>query len=314
MIILVGNGDVDGGELRQFQMILHPGAQDPLPMHDVSGAIDRPVGVDIRGPAATLPSAQGITAGSDHGHIVARAGHHPEVVRLRLGYGKLHRSQSVGIGGAGGLLLLTEARAHFHSRDAGAGDAVNTIGQHAAAAGSRDHGHAAHHQQGVGLVVSVRSFDQVEAGRERVDGQFLRIGDVSRRQFLGPTRHQLAVVEQGDLSELGYADDTAAASQIGLVGAQKIAVLHGELAAEEAADQEPEMMLPVVEFFQPGSFVDLFLGAKGGSVVEAMQVGEAGQKFGGVLHVVNAEFQMHRHSARTDGWWVSRRARSCGWC
>jgi hypothetical protein len=179
------------------------------------------------------------------------------------------------------LLLLAKARAHLHAGDAGSGDAVDAVGQHAAAPGARDHRHAAHHQQGVGLVVAVGGFDQVEAGGQRVDGQFLRIGDVGRRQLLAPAGDQLVIVQQGDLGKLGHADDAAAAGQTGLAGAQPIAVLHGELAAEEAADQEPEVMLPVVKLLQPGSFVDAFFGAKGGSVIEAVQVGQAGEEFSG---------------------------------
>ena len=127
---------------------------------------------------------------------------------------------------AGGLLLLAKARAHLHAGDAGAGDTVDAVGQHAAAAGARDHCHAADHQQGVGLVVAVGGFDQVEARGQRVDGQFLRIGDVGRRQLLAPARDQLAIVQQWDLGELGHADDAAAAGQIGLMGAQAIAVFH----------------------------------------------------------------------------------------
>ena len=69
----------------------------------------------------------------------------------------------VGVGGAGGLLLLAEARDHLHSGDARAGDAVDAIGQHIAAAGARDQRHAAHHQQGVGLVVAVGGLEQIEA-------------------------------------------------------------------------------------------------------------------------------------------------------
>ncbi len=69
----------------------------------------------------------------------------------------------VGIGVAGGLLLLAEACDHLHSGDARSGDTVDAIGQHVAAAGARDHGHAAHHQQGVGLVVAVGGLNQVEA-------------------------------------------------------------------------------------------------------------------------------------------------------
>ena len=104
-------------------------------------------------------------------------------------------SEPVGIGSAGGLLLLAKAGAHLHSGDACAGDAIDTIGQHAAAAGARHHGHAAHHQQGVGLVVAVGRFDQVEAGGQRVDRQFLRIGDVGRRQLLAPAGDQLVIVQ-----------------------------------------------------------------------------------------------------------------------
>src|ERR1700733_1294510 len=85
------------------------------------------------------------------------------------------------------------------------------------------------------------------------------------------------------------------------------------LGGEEAADQEPEMMFPVVELLQPGSFVDLFLGTEGGSVVEAMQVGEAGQKFGGVLHVVNAEFQrIHILRVEMDGGFLGGREAAVG--
>ncbi len=80
--------------------------------------------------------------------------------------------------------------------------------------------------------------------------------------------------------------------QIGLMLTQTVAVFHGELAAEEAADQKPEMMLPVVELLQPGALVDVLFGAEGGSVVEAVQVGEAGEEFCRVLHPVDAELQL----------------------
>jgi hypothetical protein len=60
------------------------------------------------------------------------------------------------------------------------------------------------------------------------------------------------------------------------MGTQKVAVFRGELGTEEAADQKPEMVLPVVEFLEPGTLVDALLGAEGGSVVEAVQVGQAG--------------------------------------
>src|ERR1700677_1751863 len=76
------------------------------------------------------------------------------------------------------------------------------------------------------------------------------------------------------------------------MGAQTVAILDGELAAEEAADQKPEMMLPVVELLQPGALVDALFGTKRGSIVEAVQVGEAGEEFCRVLHAVNAELQL----------------------
>ena len=63
------------------------------------------------------------------------------------------------------------------------------------------------------------------------------------------------------------------------MGTQTVAVLGSELTAEKAADQEPEMMLPVVKLLQPGALVDLFFGTEGGSVIEAMQVRQAGEKF-----------------------------------
>src|ERR1700733_2041360 len=80
--------------------------------------------------------------------------------------------------------------------------------------------------------------------------------------------------------------------EIYLTGAQEVAVFQGELAAEEAADQEPEMMLPVVELLQPGALVDALFGTKWGSVVEAVQVGQAGEKFCWVLHPIDAELQL----------------------
>ena len=150
--------------------------------------------------------------------------------------------------------------------------------------------------------MAVGRFDQVEAGGQRVNRQFLRIGHVGRGQFLAPARDQLVIVQQGDLGELGHADDAAAAGQIGLMGAQAIAVLLGELAAEEAADQEPEMMLPVVKLLQPGALVDLFFGTEGGSVVEAMQVRQAGEEFFRVRHPVDAELQLiHILRIQMDG-------------
>ena len=100
------------------------------------------------------------------------------------------------------------------------------------------------------------------------------------------------VVQQWDLGELGHADNAAAAGQAGLMGAQTVAVFHGELAAEEAADQKPEMMLPVVKLLQPGALVDALFGAERSSVVEAMQVGQAGEEFCRILHPVDAELQL----------------------
>ena len=140
--------------------------------------------------------------------------------------------------------------------------------------------------------MAVGRFDQVEAGGQRVNRQFLRIGHIGRRQFLTPARDQLVIVQQGDLGELRHADDAAAPGQTGLVRAQTIAVLLGELAAEEAADQEPQVMLPVMKLLQPGALVDLLFGAEGGSVVEAMQVGQAGKEFFRVGHAVDAELQL----------------------
>ena len=52
------------------------------------------------------------------------------------------------------------------------------------------------------------------------------------------------------------------------------------------------MMLPVVKLLQPGSFVDAFFGTEGGSVIEAMQVRQAGEEFVRVLHPVDAELQL----------------------
>src|SRR5580704_3861885 len=76
------------------------------------------------------------------------------------------------------------------------------------------------------------------------------------------------------------------------MGTQTIAVFHRELASEETADQEPEMMLPVVELLQPGAFVDLFFRTKWSSIVEAVQVRQASQKFFRVGHPVNTELQL----------------------
>ena len=272
MIILVSDGDVNRRKLWQLQMILNPCAQDPFPVHDVAGTIDGPVRVDVRGPPASLPAAKSVAAGRDRGYVVTVGSQHPEVVRLRLRSGHLQRGQPVGIGGAGGLLLLAKTCAHLDPGNARAGNAIDRIRQHTAAPGARDHGHAADHQQGVGLEMTVGGFDQVEPGGQRVNGQLLRVGHVGGGQFLTPARNQLVIVQQWDLGELGHADDAAPAGEIGLMGAQAIAVLLGELTAEEAADEEPEVMLPVVKFLQPGALVDLFFRAEGGSVVEAMQV------------------------------------------
>jgi len=52
------------------------------------------------------------------------------------------------------------------------------------------------------------------------------------------------------------------------------------------------MMLPIVEALQPRSFVDAFFAGKGCSVIEAVQVGEAGEKFARILHAIDAEFQL----------------------
>ena len=81
-------------------------------------------------------------------------------------------------------------------------------------------------------------------------------------------------------------------AKTGLVRAQPIAVLLGELGAEEAADQEPQMMLPVVKLLQPGAFVDSFFGTEGRSVIEAMQVGQPGKEFFRVWDAIDAELQL----------------------
>jgi hypothetical protein len=176
-------------------MILRPGAKDCLPVHDVAGAVDRPVGVDVGRPAATLPSTQRVAAGRDCSHIIARRGQHPEVVRRWLGRGHMQVDEPVGVGGPTGLLLPAEARAYLRAGDSRAGDAVDAIGQHAAARGARDHCHAANHEQRVSLEVAVRGFDQVEAGGQRVNRQLLRIGDVGWRQLLAPAGDQLVIVQ-----------------------------------------------------------------------------------------------------------------------
>src|SRR3984885_6335259 len=77
VVILVSDGHVDGGELGQLQMILDLGAQNPLPMHYVARTIDGAIGVDVRRPAATLKSAEGVASGSNRGHVVARGGQYP---------------------------------------------------------------------------------------------------------------------------------------------------------------------------------------------------------------------------------------------
>ena len=51
-------------------------------------------------------------------------------------------------------------------------------------------------------------------------------------------------------------------------------------------------MLPVVELFQPGALVDPLFGAERGSVVEAVQVGEAGEELCRVLDPVDTELQL----------------------
>ena len=61
-------------------------------------------------------------------------------------------------------------------------------------------------------------------------------------------------------------------------------------------------MLPVVKLLEPGALVDLFFGADGGSVVEAMEVGQAGEEFFGVRHAVDAELQLiHILRIEVDG-------------
>jgi hypothetical protein len=62
------------------------------------------------------------------------------------------------------------------------------------------------------------------------------------------------------------------------------------------------MMLPVMKLLQPGALVDLFFGAEGGPVVEAMQVRQAGQELFRVGHAVNAELQLiHILRIQMDG-------------
>src|SRR5258705_5122133 len=108
MVILVSNGDVNRRKFGQLHMILYPCAQNPFPVNDVAGSIDGPVRVDVRGPPASLPTAQSIAAGGDRGYIIPVGAQHPEVVRLRLRRRQLQWGQSVGIGGAGGLLFLAK--------------------------------------------------------------------------------------------------------------------------------------------------------------------------------------------------------------
>src|SRR5580700_3945455 len=74
MVILVGDGYVDGGELGQLQMILHLGAQNSFPMHYVARTIDGAIGVDVRRPVAALKSAKGVASGSNGSHVVSRGG------------------------------------------------------------------------------------------------------------------------------------------------------------------------------------------------------------------------------------------------
>ena len=51
-------------------------------------------------------------------------------------------------------------------------------------------------------------------------------------------------------------------------------------------------MLPVVKLLQPGPFVDALFGAKGCSVLEAMQVGQPGKEFFRVWDTIDAELQL----------------------
>ena len=84
------------------------------------------------------------------------------------------------------------------------------------------------------------------------------------------------IVEERNLRELGDADDAAPLGETGLFGAEVVAALGGELAAEELTDEKPEVVLPVVKALKPGSLVDLFLRAARGDVAEAVQVREVG--------------------------------------
>ena len=52
------------------------------------------------------------------------------------------------------------------------------------------------------------------------------------------------------------------------------------------------MMFPVVKLLQPGSFIDSFFGTEGSSVVEAVQVREAGEELRWIVHAVDAELQL----------------------
>ena len=73
------------------------------------------------------------------------------------------------------------------------------------------------------------------------------------------------------------------------------------------------MMLPVVKLLQPGSFVDAFFRTEGGSIIEAVQVRQAGEEFARVLHPVDAELQLiDILSVQMDGGLFSRSEAAIG--
>ena len=203
----VDDGDGDRSGLRESEGVAVVLAQDGLPVHGVEGSIDGALGEDVARVLASGGGRERPGSGGGGGELIAFAGDDPEVVLSVCGRGHGEGGEAGGIGGGCRRRVLAEAGVYFCSGDGLSGEAVDDVGDDSAGAGSRDKRHLGDHEERVGLVVAVGGLEEVEAGVEPGDGEVVAVGDVGGGDLLAPAGDELGLVEEGNLGELGLADD-----------------------------------------------------------------------------------------------------------
>ena len=84
VILLIGDTDVEGGSLRQLEVVFGARAEQRFPVDGVAGAVDGAVGVDVRGPLAGAGVVEGPGHGRDGRELTAGGGDDPEAVFFGL--------------------------------------------------------------------------------------------------------------------------------------------------------------------------------------------------------------------------------------